>query len=624
MKPPASFLCTLLLIILSSLAGASTTHQVPIGKPRIDKIDPPGWWAQFPSPMLLVHGEGLREARFSVTGSKVTLERTQTSENGHWAFLWLDTKSAAAQTLAITATSNAGEAHCSYALAERSHDPHMHAGFSPADAIYLIMPDRFSDGDTTNNPSSDDRAAPRGWHGGDLVGIEKHLDYLQQLGVTTVWTTPVTSNGAMPESYHGYAATDLYAVDSHFGTLAEYRHLSDALHARGMKLVIDLVPNHIGVEHPWVNDPPTSDWLHGTLEHHRAAQHDFYQLIDPHAPPAAWRDITEGWFADSMPDLNQSNPLVERYLIQNALWWVERANIDGIRLDTFPYVDRAFWQQFHNELHGVYPNLTTVGEIFRPDAEVTSYFAGGVVHGGIDTGLDTPFDFPLYFALRDVLAHDQPMTELARVLRQDALYPHPERLVTFIGNHDTTRFFTEAGDSVARLKLSLGLVLTLRGLPQIYSGDEIGMAGGKDPDDRRDFPGGFAGDSHNAFTEDGRTLAEEDVFRWTSGLLAYRSAHSEFKTGIEQNLYADANLFVFVRATDNAGCDSRSGSERLLIVVNKALQHKTVDLPVSDTALAGCTRLEAAPAAPGEQPQLSNGKLRIEEPAESMTVYEVR
>jgi glycosidase len=193
-----------------------------------------------------------------------------------------------------------------------------------------------------------------------------------------------------------------------------------------------------------------------------------------------------------------------------------------------------------------------------------------------------------------------------------------------IGNHDTTRFFTEAGDSVARLKLSLGLVLTLRGLPQIYSGDEIGMAGGKDPDDRRDFPGGFAGDSHNAFTEDGRTLAEEDVFRWTSGLLAYRSAHSEFKTGIEQNLYADANLFIFVRATDNAGCDSRSGSERLLIVVNKALQHKTVDLPVSDTALAGCTRLEAAPAAPGEQPQLSNGKLRIEEPAESMTVYEVR
>jgi glycosidase len=624
MKRLAIFLWTLLFVLLPSSAAASTTHEADIGKPRIDKIDPPGWWAQFPSPMLLVHGEGLRDARFSVTGSRVALERTQTSENGHWAFLWLDTKSAAAQTLAITATSHTGEAHCSYVLAQRSHDPHMHAGFSPADALYLIMPDRFSDGDTSNDPSSDNRAAPHGWHGGDFVGIERHLDYLQQLGVTAVWMTPVASNGAMPESYHGYAATDLYAVDSHFGTLAEYRHLSDALHARGMKLVIDLVPNHIGVQHPWVNDQPTPDWLHGTLEHHRAAQHDFYQLIDPHAPPAAWRDITGGWFADNMPDLNQSNPLMACYLIQNALWWIETADLDGIRLDTFPYVDRAFWHQFHAELHSVYPNLTTVGEIFHRNPQVTSFFAGGVAHDGIDTGLDTPFDFPVYFALGDVLAHDQPMTELAGILRQDALYPHPERLVTFIGNHDTTRFFTEAGDSVAKLKLSLGLVLTLRGLPLIYSGDEIGMPGGRDPDDRRDFPGGFAGDSHNAFTKDGRTPAEEDVFRWTSGLLAYRSAHSEFKTGIEQNLYADANLFVFVRATDNAGCDSRSGSERLLIVVNKAQQHKTVDLPVSDTALAGCTRFEAAPAAPGEQPQLSNGKLRIEEHAESMTVYAVR
>lgn len=624
MKPLGSFFCMLLLVILSSLAGASTTHQVPIGKPRIDKIDPPGWWAQFPSPMLLVHGEGLREARFSVTGSKVTLERTQTSENGHWAFLWLDTKSAAAQTLAITATSSAGEAHCSYALAERSHDPHMHAGFSPADAIYLIMPDRFSDGDTKNDPSSDDRAAPRGWHGGDLVGIEKHLDYLQQLGVTTVWTTPVASNGAMPESYHGYAATDLYAVDSHFGTLAEYRHLSDALHARGMKLVIDLVPNHIGVQHPWVNDQPTPDWLHGTLEHHRAAQHDFYQLIDPHAPPAAWRDITNGWFADNMPDLNQENPLVSRYLIQNALWWIETANLDGIRLDTFPYVSRSFWHEFHTELHSVYPNLTTVGEIFRRDAEVTSFFAGGVTHNDIDTGLTTPFDFPVHFALRDVLAHDKPMTELADVLRQDSLYPHPELLVTFIGNHDTTRFFTEDSGSEAKLKLALGLVLTLRGLPQIYSGDEIGMPGGADPDDRRDFPGGFPGDSRNAFTHAGRTAAENEIFSWTSGLLAYRAAHAVLQTGIEQNLYSDADVFAFVRAMDSAGCSANGATERLLIVVNKAPQSKTLELPVEDTTIGGCTQFDAASAAPGEKPQLSNGKLRIEEPAESMTVFSVK
>ncbi len=624
MNRPAIFLWTLLFLLLTDLAWASAAHEAPIDKPRIDNIDPPEWWAQFPSPMLLVQGEGLRNAKFSITGIGVTLERTQASENGHWAFLWLDTKSAGPQTLTITVTGSAGDAHCPYVLAERSHDPHAHAGFSAKDVMYLLMPDRFARGSTAGYPAGDDRAAPRGWHGGDLAGIEQHLDYLRQLGVTTVWTTPVASNGAMPETYHGYAATDLYAVDSHFGTLAEYRRLSDALHAHGMKLVIDLVPNHIGVQHPWVKDPPAPGWLHGTLEHHRPAQHDFYQLIDPHAPPAAWGDITNGWFADNMPDMNQENPLVSRYLIQNALWWVETADLDGIRLDTFPYVSRSFWHEFHAELHSVFPNLTTVGEVFRPDAEVTSFFAGGVAHDGIDTGLDTPFDFPVHFALRDVLAHNKPMTKLADVLRQDSLYPHPERLVTFIGNHDTTRFFTEAGGSEARLKLALGLVLTLRGLPQIYSGDEIGMPGGADPDDRHDFPGGFPGDSRNAFTDADRTPAEDEIFRWTSGLLAFRAAHAELQTGIEQNLYSDTDAFAFVRGVDSADCRTNGATERLLIVVNKAPQSKTLELPVEDTALAGCVQFDPASAAPGEKPQLNDGKLRIEEPAESMTVFSVK
>ena len=339
------------------------------------------------------------------------------------------------------------------------------------------MTDRFANGNRVDIRAGDNRPAARGWHGGDFAGIEQHLDYLRELGVTALWTTPVVSNGAMPESYHGYAATDLYAVDAHFGSLDDYRHLSDALHARGMKLIIDLVPNHIGVQHPWVLDPPAPGWFHGTLEDHRAARHNFYELVDPHAPRQAWSDITTGWFTDAMPDLNQENPLVSRYLIQNALWWVETASLDGIRLDTFPYVDRAFWQAFNTTLHSVYPHLTTIGEIYHRDPEVTSFFAGGVAHGGIDTGLDTPFDFPVYFALRETIAHGGPMTELTKVLRQDALYPHPERLVPFIGNHDTTRFFTEASGSVPKVKLALGLLLTLRGMPQIYSGDEIGMAG---------------------------------------------------------------------------------------------------------------------------------------------------
>jgi glycosidase len=632
MTLPGRLLVIAVFILSCRLSTSGQTQPAclapqDLSSPCIDKIDPPDWWAGMPAPMLLVHGQGLNHARFTLRGTGVTLDRTQASTNGHWAFLWLETKSAPPQTLWITARNDQGEVRHAYVLAKRSHDVRGHLGFSSADILYLIMTDRFADGNADNDPPSDNRASPRNWHGGDLAGIEQHLDYLQQLGVTAVWTTPVASNEGMRGSYHGYAATDLSAVDPHFGTLGDYQHLSDALHARGMKLVIDLVPNHIGVSHPWVQDPPAPDWLHGTVEHHRAAQHDFLELVDPHAPPQAWRDITDGWFTDAMPDLNQQNPLVERYLIQNALWWVEAANLDGIRLDTFPYVDRAFWHEFHSALHSVYPHLTTVGEIFNRDAEVTSFFAGGVSHAGIDTGLSTPFDFPVYFALRDVLAHGQPMTQLATVLRQDALYPHPERLVSFIGNHDTTRFVTEAEGSVPKLKLALGLVATLRGTPQIYSGDEIGMPGGKDPDDRHDFPGGFAGDAHNAFTKAGRTAAEEDVFSWISGLLALRAEHPALQSGLEQNLFADQDLFAFVRSPDGTGCapdhSAAPARDRILVVANKAAMSKALDLSVEETALAGCTEFHALDPARANVLAVAGGKLHIDEPAESMTVFAV-
>jgi glycosidase len=617
------------------LAGllACTAVSSSAQAPQINKIDPPGWWAGLPSPMLLLHGAGLDHARFTVTGTGVTLTRTQTSANGHWAFLWLDTKAAAPQTLEISARTGQGQVQAAFHLTARSHPPRGHAGFSSADVMYLIMPDRFARGDSASDPAGDDRVAPRGWHGGNLAGIQQHLDYLKQLGVTTIWATPVVSNGAMPQSYHGYAATDLYAIDPHFGTLAEYRELSDALHARGMKLVIDMAPNHIGVQHPWVLDPPAPDWLHGSLEHHGKLDPDFYRLLDPHAPPQSWRGVITGWFSDDMPDLNQENPLVAQYLIQNALWWVETANLDGIRLDTFPFVGRGFWHDFDGTLHSVYPHLTTVGEIFDGDAEVTSFFAGGVTRrgadGDFDTGLYTPFDFPVCFAIRDALTLGKPMTELNRILGQDSLYPHSERLVTFIGNHDTPRFLTLAGGDAAKLKLALGLLATLRGMPLIYSGDEIGMTGGPDPDNRHDFPGGFTGDPHSAFTRAGRTPQEQEIFSWTAGMLALRSAHPALDRGLEQNLFADNDAFAFVRTTAGvAGCDAShkpdAAHERLLVVVNKAAKSETLNLLLADTALAGCTSFEPEAPAVGLVPETSGGSLHLEEPAESMTVYEVR
>jgi neopullulanase len=605
----------------------------PTSRPVIEKIDPPDWWTQFPSPMLLIHGQGLGDARFIVTGKGVALTRTQISANGHWAFLWLDTQSASPQTLTIVAKNGKGEAHAAFRLAARRHEASGHAGVSSDDVMYLIMTDRFAQGDSSVDPPGDDRRAPRGWHGGNFGGIEQHLDYLKQLGVTAIWTTPVVDNEPMPESYHGYAATDLYAIDPHFGTLAEYRHLSDALHARGIKLIIDLAPNHIGVDHPWVNDPPAPDWLHGTLAQHRHTISDFNRLIDPHAPPQSWLDVTSGWFTDAMPDLNQENPLVEKYLIQNALWWVETANLDGIRLDTFPYVSRNFWHDFDATLHAADPRVTTVGEIFNRDPRVVSFFAGGATRCGaegcIDTGLYTPFDFPVHFALIDVLAHGKPMTELADALRGDSLYPHPEHLVPFIGNHDTQRFLTEAGGSVAMLKLAQGLAITLRGTPLVYSGDEIGMDGGDDPDNRHDFPGGFTGDARDGFTRAGRTVQQQEVFSWTSGMIALRKAHPALESGLEQNVFADNDVFAFVRTTaGEKGCTAGEKSdgthERFLVVVNKASSSKPIDLPLADTALAGCTRFTAESPTAGSAPQLSNGILHIDEAVESMTVYEVQ
>lgn len=607
--------------------------QASLQKPAIDKIDPPDWWIGLPSPMLLVHGEGLSAAHFTVDGKDVSLTRTQISANGHWAFLWLNTRSAAPQTLTIVAKNAQGEARAAYRFAARRQEKSGHAGVTSADVMYLIMTDRFAQGEGTSDPPGIDRHAPRGWHGGNFAGIEQHLDYLKQLGVTAVWTTPVVDNEPMPQSYHGYAATDLYSIDPHFGTLADYRHLSEALHARGIKLVIDLAPNHIGVDHPWVKDPPAPNWLHGTLAQHRNMSSDFYRLLDPHAAPQEWLGVTTGWFTDAMPDLNQENPLVETYLIQNALWWVETANLDGIRLDTFPYVSRNFWHDFDAALHAADPRVTTVGEIYHRDPEVVSFFAGGQTRCGaegcIDTGLYTPFDFPVHFALSDVLAHGKPMTELADVLRDDSLYPHPERLVPFIGNHDTPRFLTDAGGSAAMLKLAQGLDLTLRGTPLIYSGDEIGMDGENDPDNRHDFPGGFAGDPHNAFTRTGRNAQQQDIFSWTSGMTALRKAHPALESGAEQNLFADNDAFAFVRTTaGEKGCaaaeKSDAAHERLLIVVNKAPSSKPIDLPLAGTALSGCTSFIAASPAAGPAVQLSNGALDIDVPAQSLIVYEVR
>ncbi len=322
----------------------------------------------------------------------------------------------------------------------------------------------------------------------------------------------------------------------------------------------------------------------------------------------------EGWFANVLPDLAQENPLVAQYLLQNALWWTESGGLDGFRIDTFPYVPRAFWAYYHAGLFSNYPHFFTVGEIYNSDPTVTSYWAGGQTgFDGIDTRLTTPFDFPMNSAIREAVAHGASAKKIVEVLRQDRLYPHPELLVTFIGNHDMKRFLTDANGSREKLKLAFSLLATLRGIPQLYYGDEIGMTGGDDPDNRHDFPGGFPGDQHNAFTEAGRTPEEQDIYAHVQSLLKLRQAHVALRTGVQKHVAVADNYYAFTRETN---------SERLLIVFHNRDVAENITLDFSDTTLANAKSL--TPIFAASPPQLDGTKLQLQMAPNSLMIYLVQ
>ncbi len=576
------------------------------GKPVVQQAEPPNWWSDLPNPMVLLYGRNLTGARIGSSMAGISVRRTKISQNGHWAFVWLDTTQAPPQKFDLVVRTASGQTRVPYELDKRHAPTDGFHGFTPSDAMYLIMPDRFSDGDVSNDqlakaPGTFDRSNPNAYHGGDLRGIENHLDYIQKLGATTVWITPLYAQDPASQDYDGYEPVDMYRVNPHFGTLADYEALAAAVHGQGMKLVLDMVANHVGPTSPWVADPPAPDWFHGTLANHLEASEDFGSITDPHAAAAASTAVVDGWFRNVLPDLNQSNPLVKQYLIQNAIWWIEWGALDGLRLDTFPYVDRSFWQDFHTELQALYPNLTTVGEVYSPAPTVVSYFAGGVKREGIDTGVYALFDFPSYFALRAALAGTSPagggsVDTLRSIQQQDWLYPHPDRLAIFLGNQDTARFISEPGASVARMRIAFGLVATMRGMPQIYSGDEIAMQGGNGPDSRRDFPGGFPGDTNNAFEATGRTPAQEAMHAWVEGLLDLRAHHDVLQTGAQQNLLTDDTGFVFARiaaATPGKAAPAPASAQEgsVLVLMNKSDSSRTFHLDFSGTALDGVSSL---------------------------------
>jgi len=577
----------------------------PDNSPVVTKVEPPNWWLRLtPELMVLLSGRHLEATGVACNLPNLVVERTQATAGGSYLFVWLKFGAELRSGTAVCRISTpTGTTSFELPLAARDQTIHKFQGLTAADVIYLIMPDRFANGDPANDqpaeaPGSHDRSKARAYHGGDLRGIREHLDYLKDLGVTTLWLTPIVKNGAT-EDYHGYGAVDQYAVEPHLGNLREYQELVSAAHQQRMKVLFDIVPNHVGPKHPWAAKPPLPDWFHGTVQRHMNASaavsgvfygeaenhgHDLFEaIVDPHAPPRLSRNLTEGWFVDLLPDMNTENPVVAHYLLQNAIWWTESSGLDGFRVDTFPYVSRQFWSRWHAGLRRIYPRLTTIGEVFHPDASVTSFFAGGQKrYDGIDSGVSTLFDYPMYFVLRDVLLKGAPVGRIVDVLRHDALYPRPDELVAFFGNHDVTRFANDKGSSAAKLKLAFGLTLTLRGIPQLYYGDEIGMAGGGDPDNRRDFPGGWREDVRNAFTKPGRTPEQQEIFAYMQTLLRLRGEHEALRGGRLWHLFSDEGAYVFLRETDE---------ERLLIVFNNAGQARELQIPVNDTRAQGAARV---------------------------------
>lgn len=602
-------------------------------RPIIDSVDPPNWYASLPRPMLLLHGQNLTGSSFSLSDASLRLERTKISVNGHWAQLWLAASPAQPEAVTIYAHNSAGSATVSYTFQLRRPVAEGAAGFSPADVLYLIMPDRFADGDRTNNalPSrpAADRSQPRRYHGGDLQGILDHLDYLQQLGVTALWLTPIVQNDPQASDYHGYGATNLYEVEPRLGTLAAYKHLADELHRRHMKLVFDDVPNHVGPRHPWVTDPPEPDWFHGTLAQHLDNEYNFVPISDPHAAPRAADDALDGWFANILADLNQANPAVQQYLTDNMIWWIEQVGIDGLRIDTFQYVQREFWQKYLATLNNLYPHLTEVGEITSPEPSVTAFYAGGRSVNGVDTHLTTPFDYPTWFTLVDVLAKGKPMSALEELLRQDWLYPHSEVLVPFLSNHDQRRFLSQPGVTPARMRLALGLLMTMRGTPQLYAGDEVLMQGDGDPDNRRDFPGGFPGDAQNAFTAAGRTPAQNAIHDWVAALGALRARSPAMQTGAMQTLLAGDSTFAYVRmqAGSSLACSQEIPRNRsLLVALNRSEQAATITIPIGATALQGCrsAKLQLGDDATHSAQALTGDTVTIHLPSNGFAVYELQ
>ena len=616
------------ICVLSAICAICVSAQTP----EILKVDPPSWWPRSSAnPVrLLVRGKNFQGARVQAVGPGLRVIGTpKINERGTYIFVDVFiAPTAPAGERALSVTTPRGTTRAPFQVLAPLNRTGRFQGFSPNDVMYLIMLDRFADGDPSNNdpPQSRgiyDRKNKFYYHGGDLQGVINRLPYLKELGVTAIWLTPWYDNydrlnqielkeDKPSTGFHGYNPQDFYAVDEHFGTHAKVRELVDAAHLSGIKIIQDQVMNHTGPYHPWVEDPPAPAWFNGTKERHLKNVFQTWVLHDPRAIESFKRETMEGWFLDFLPDLNQHDAEVSRYLIQNTLWWIGTTGLDGIRMDTWQYVPNSFWKDWTAAVKREFPNFKVVGEVKDGDAVHTSFFQGGRVRfDRVDSGLDSLLDFPLFYPIRHAFAEGKPIDEIPKTLAKDYLYTNSEILVTLLGGHDDGRFMSEKGASIAGLKLANAFVLTTRGVPQLYYGDELAMEGGDEPTTRGDFPGGFPGDKRNAFTAAGRTKDEQELFEFIKRLTTLRRELEPLRTGTLVNLYVSEQQYAYARTTRNAA---------VLVVFNNDDKAAEVEIDVSRTGLSNNSSLKDRLGAVGDV-VVTGGKVKVQLPKRSVAMF---
>lgn len=587
MRIKTILLSTLIFFLFAANSVAQKKQAIDI-----QRIEPAFWWVGMKNTelQLLVYGKNISAATITVRYDGVTLKKIEKTENPNYQFIYLDiAPSAKAGIFPITFQSGKAKKIVNYELRAREKSGAEYKGFTSSDVIYLIMPDRFANGDETNDwlpgmLEKPNRAEPFGRHGGDLKGIENNLDYLKDLGVTALWLNPVQENNQPSQSYHGYAITDFYKIDPRFGTNESYKALVKTSHNKGIKVVMDMVFNHSGNENWFIKDLPSKDWIHQFTEFTRS-NYRLSTSIDPYASKADVDKMQKGWFDHHMPDLNQHNPLLATFLIQNSIWWVEYAQLDGIRMDTHPYPYKDFMSNWCKAVMTEYPNFNIVGEIWEERVLLTSYFQTNSNNpDGYEGYLPSSTDFPLKSALNSAFNEkdgwDEGLAKIYYALIQDFAYTDANNNVTFLDNHDLTRFATAVGSDINKQKMGYAALFTLRGIPQIFYGCEIGMVGdgGNHGKLRADMPGGWSGDAKNAFTEAGRSADQNELFNYIRTLLNWRKGKSVIHDGKLMHFIPEDGLYVYFRYND---------SESVMVVLNNNNEPKNLDTKRFSERLTG-------------------------------------